>query len=97
MIRTMLSGLAAVAVLATLAHAPAHAGKFKRSGASNMNNTGGASATTGNGAAASHTHNQKLRGGQNQPPANTGASIHALGVYLQWRERCLNNLLPRCE
>ena len=97
MTRTMLSGLAAFAVLAMLAHTPAEAGKFKRSGASNSGSAG-ASASAGNGGAGSNTQNRRrLRGNQNQPTANTGAAIHALGVYLQWREKCLNNLLPRCE
>ncbi|MDA7949268.1 MAG: hypothetical protein MPJ78_17540 [Hyphomicrobiaceae bacterium] len=95
MIRILLSGLTAVAMLVMFADGPAEAQRFKAQGGANA--TAG-NATTGNGGTRSRTRaGRRLSGGQQQPTANTGASIHALGVYLQWREKCLNNLLPRCE
>ncbi len=40
---------------------------------------------------------QRVRGlnsGGRRPTANTGASLYALGVYLQWRRKCLDAMLP---
>ena len=87
------SGLAAVSALAMLAVAPAQAqGLGQPSGAS----TGGLNKAIANrGGPSAPQGANKLSNGQ-PSSANTAANVHALSVYLQWRRKCLDNILPQC-
>ena len=97
MTRTMLSGLTAFAALTLLAAGHADAQQFRQHGGAHLNKSGGNANAGSGGARAGHRGSRQLSNGQQQPTANTGASLHALGVYMQWREQCLNNLLPKCK
>ena len=94
MTRTLLSGLAAVAVLAVLAAVPADAQQLKQRSGAFPGHPGGISAAMG------HGHTQllpqrplQMRGAGRQPSAVMGSSLLALRLYAQ---KCLDNLLPQC-
>jgi len=98
MTRTVLSGVAALAMLAVLADTPVEAQQFRQQSGASTSNSGGGNATMRRGRTRSRPQgSQQLSSGQPQPSANTGAAIHAINTYLLWKKRCLNNLLPRCE
>jgi hypothetical protein len=90
MTRKILSGLAAVAVLAALAHAPANA---QQAGA-RTGQSAGINGAIGNGGARPKPQGpQQLGTGQRSPAAIDAATLLALSIL---RRKCLDNILPEC-
>ena len=84
--RTMLSGLTAVALLAVLANAPAHAQQFRHNGVFK--------AITGHGVAHSMPQNSLRWGrGEQRLYGIDPATLLALSIL---RRKCLDNILPEC-
>ena len=96
MTRTMLSGLAAVAVLAMLTDISAEAQQLNQRNGLRSSHSGGINAALRHRSARPTPQRiRRLSSGKRKPSANTAASVHALTVYLQWR-KCLDNMLPKC-
>ena len=95
--RALFSTLAIVAVTATLAGTSAQAQSFKKRSGWQAGNAANFKAPMRQ--RRMRAKRQRVRGltnGTRRPAANTAAHIHALTVYLQWRRKCLDNILPQC-
>ena len=95
--RALLSTLAIAAVTATLADTSAQAQSFKKRSGWQAGHTATFKAPRRQ--RQMRVQRQRIRGltnGGRRPAANTAAHIHALTVYLQWRRKCLDNILPQC-
>lgn len=91
MTRTLLSGLAAVAVLAVLADTPANAQQFRQQSGAQPGYAGG-NATMGNAGTRSRPQrSRRLRSNQQQPSAVDASTLLALSIL---RRKCLDNMLP---
>lgn len=95
--RALLSTLAIAAVSATLASTSAQAQTFKKHSGWQAGHTATSKAPKRQ--RRMRIKRQRVRGltnGTRRPAANTAANVHALTVYLQWRRKCLDNILPQC-
>ena len=94
MTRTMLSGLAAVAVLAMLADVPANAQQFRlKSGAHSIHSGVNIAAKRQGRTRSRPRGSQQLSGGQQPTSPIIGPGVLVLGQYAR---RCLDNILPEC-
>ncbi len=96
MIRKPLPAISIAATLAVILAAPAEAGNRhkKSAGAGHAGSTLSMKQKQKAGAGT-----QALNRLSNRPATSangTAASIFALSVYLQWRRKCLDNILPEC-
>jgi hypothetical protein len=96
MIRKTLPAIAIATTLAVMLAAPAEAGsRHKKSAKSG--HAGSTLAMKQKQKAGAGTQALNNLGNRPATSANgTAASIFALGVYLQWRRKCLDNILPEC-
>lgn len=94
MTRTLLSGLAAVAMLAVLADTPANAQQFRQQSGAYTSNSGGNAAAKRQGRTRSRPQgSQQLSSGQQPTSAVNPSALLALSIL---RRKCLDNILPEC-